>query len=85
MTIRDVPYTNCDGCGKPLYPGNLVVSFCRSIEQLDYTKEFPRGEITVADCHELLTLCADCGNKFHVTRATAVLQAAVQQPQFIRN
>lgn len=85
MTIRDVPYTNCAGCGKPLYPGNLVVSFCRSIEQLEYTKEYPGGVVTVADCTELITLCASCGNNFSVARATAILKAAVQQPQFSRN
>lgn len=85
MTVKDVPYTECDACGKPLFAGNLVVSFCRSIEQLNYTKEFPEGEVTVADCYQLITLCAACGNNFRVTHATAILKAAIQQPRFARN
>lgn len=82
MRINEDPYTQCDGCGKSLFAGNLVVSFCRSIEQMNYTKEYPEGEVTVADCYQLITLCVDCGNQFRVARATAVLKAAVQLPQF---
>lgn len=85
MTIKEVPYNECDGCGKPLYAGNMAVCFCRCIEQLNYTKECPQGELTVADCHELITLCVDCGNNFRVARATAALKAAIHQPNFIRN
>jgi hypothetical protein len=82
MRINEDPYTQCDCCGKPLYPGNLVVSFCRSIEQMNYTKEFPEGEVTVADCYQLITLCVDCGNQFRVTRATEVLKSAALKATF---
>lgn len=85
MKIQPVPYNKCNACGQPLYAGDLFVSFCRSIEQFNYTKQCPLGEIVVADCYQLITLCVDCGNNFRVDRATAVLQAAVRQPQFARN
>jgi len=85
MTKKEIPYNECDGCGKPLYAGQLAVCFCRCIEQLNYTKEHPQGELTVADCHELITLCVECGDHFRVARATAILQNAVRQPRFLRN
>jgi hypothetical protein len=85
MTIRNVPYTECAACDKPIYAGTLAMHFCRSIEQLEYTKEYPAGVIEVADCSEIITLCVACGRSFSVKRATEVLKAAVTQPQFIRN
>lgn len=82
MKTNEAPYTICEACGKPIYSGNLAVTFRRSIQQLDYTEECPKGEITVADCTALISLCARCGNGFDVAAATRALQAALRQPRF---
>ena len=65
--------------------GNLTVTFCRSIQQLDYTAEHPAGEVTVAESQELISLCARCGNGFSVAEATRALKAALNQPSFSSN
>lgn len=85
MKTNEVPYTICEDCGKPIYAGNLAVTFCRSIQQLDYTEECPDGEVTVADSQELISLCARCGNGFNVVEAATALKAALRRPKYSRN
>jgi hypothetical protein len=85
MKHHSTPDTHCDACGKPLYRGQPTVCFIRNIEHLEASPSHPQGAITVIDSQELISLCGACGNRFSVERATAVLKAAVQQSQFIRN
>lgn len=82
---QNTPYGKCDACGKTIKAGNAVVSITRNVEQMERTVANPGGVITVIDSQQLITLCAACGNKFSMERATEVLKAALNQPQLIRN
>lgn len=57
----------CDWCGKDVYFGNAMVTINRNIEQIDISKQFPDGIVTVIQSDVLLSLCAECGNQLNAT------------------
>lgn len=62
MKEQDEAFGKCDGCEKPFFFGNALVSFTRVFAQVDWTPEHPEGIITVIDGKPILPLCARCGN-----------------------
>jgi hypothetical protein len=59
-------FGECIACGRRIDFGNAMVTINRNIEQANRPDNSQIGEITVIDSTNLITLCASCGNRFHV-------------------
>ena len=67
----------CERCQMPIYFGNAQVTVTRNVEQVDRPGDYPEGQITVIESEPLLTLCAQCGNRFDSAQVRGLLRSAL--------
>jgi len=68
-------FIQCDRCGESINYGSAHISITRSVERAEYSIATDETTISVIDAVQVISLCADCGNKFNADNIKKIIKA----------